>query len=81
MVGLDLVEILQAEVRRAGAPGSLLHDQPLGGHKGHTAGEGASPVCPNVVPGAPGTCPPARRARWPFPLPEPSIRPPCLAPS
>lgn len=33
VVGLDLVEILQAEVRRAGAPGGLLHDQPLGGHK------------------------------------------------
>lgn len=34
MVGLHLMEILQAEIRRAGAPGGLLHHQPLGGYKG-----------------------------------------------
>lgn len=30
MVGLDLVEILHAEVGRAGAPGGLLYHHPLG---------------------------------------------------
>lgn len=34
VIGLDLVEILQAEVRRAVAPGGLLHNHSLGGRKG-----------------------------------------------
>lgn len=34
MIGLDLVEILQAEVRRAVAPGGLLHNHSLGGTQG-----------------------------------------------
>lgn len=33
VVGLDLVEVLHAEVRWAGVPGGLFHDHPLGGQR------------------------------------------------
>lgn len=70
VVGLDLVEILHTEVRRAGSPGGLLDDHPLGGHKGQVTGEKALPAA----------YPPCLRARWPCHSPAASISAPHLTP-